>query len=197
MTTASSSIVIAACTLLRANLFEAAVPKFKAADPTAKAEFSVWASFDASKLDSLRSKILAAVGLSSSRGYQMPFRDGNALDDTTGERKSPEYLRDRFHFTANTTFELGPKNVLIGQDRRAATPEQIYSGVIGAVLVTPKLWEYQGKKGVKLYLNAVLITAKGTHMSIGGVNAESAFGDSEIAFGELPDGDSVFDKGPF
>jgi hypothetical protein len=195
--TASSSLLITECTLLRSNLFEAAVPKFKAMDPTAKPEFAVWASFDAAKLDEIRGKALGAVGLSSARGYQMPFRDGNAIDEATGERKSPEYLRDRFHFTASTAFELGPKNVLIGRDRRPATPDQVYSGVIGAVLCTPKLWEYQGKKGVKLYLNAVLVTAKGTPMSIGGVDADAAFGSTEIAFGELPDADDAFGNGPF
>jgi len=144
-----------------------------------------------------RSKALAAVGLSSARGYQMPFKDGDAVDESTGERKSGEYLRGRFHFMANTTYELGPKNILIGRDRRPASPEQIYSGVIGAVLCTPKLWEYQGKKGVKLYLNAVLITAKGTPMSIGGVDADAAFGNTAIAFGELPDNDGAFNEVPF
>lgn len=197
MTTASSAIVIPNCTILRANLFEASVPKFKALDPKAKAEFAVWAAFDASKLDEIRSKILGAVGLSAARGYMMPLRDGDAIDEATGDRKSGEYLKGKFHFTAATTFALGAKNILIGAERKAATEDQVYSGVEAAILVAPKLWEYQGKKGVKLYLNAVLVTGKGQRMSIGGVDADQAFGATEIQFGELPVGDDAFADKPF
>lgn len=197
MTTVSTSLVIPNVTLLKADLFAPVTPKFKAMDPKAKPEYSVWGAFDAGQLDDIRGKILAAVGLASARGYQMPLRDGDAVDPDTGERKSPEYLRGMTHFTATTAFDLGPKGVLIGQDRRPATTDQVYSGVIGAVLCTPKLWEYQGKKGVKLYLNAVLITARGSRMAIGGVDADTAFGATEINFGELPSGDDAFGVAPF
>ncbi len=193
----STSVVIPYATLLKADLFAPVIPKFKAGDPRAKPEYSVWGAFDAKAIDAVREKVLACVGLASSRGYQMPFRDGDAIDETTGERKSPEYLRGKFHFTAATGFDLGPKGVLIGAERKPAAPDQVYSGVIGAVLCTPKLWEYQGKKGIKLYLNAVLITAKGTRMSIGGVDADTAFGATEISFGELPTGDDAFSETPF
>ena len=185
---AQGNVVIPNVTILASALFEPEVPRFK---PDAKPEYSLWGAIPKDQVDAVRAKILEAVGLASSKGYQMPLKDGDATDDE-GQRKHAPYLEGMAHFRAKTNFELGSKNLLAGPQRLPAKTSQVYSGVQCAVIVRPKTWQYEGKQGVSLYLQAVLITGAGTRLEIGGGDASAEFDSAEINFGQMPEDDDGF-----
>lgn len=182
--------------LIRESLFNPEVPPFKANDPSAKPVRQIYAGFDKAQLDEVRSKVLSETGLSSLKGIQAPWKDGDETDPETGERVKPEYASGLMLFRASTTFELAQSNMIVGRDRKPMRQEHLVPGWIYTVLVQPKAWTYAGRQGISLYLSGIWLTKTADKFEVGGGNVAAAFEAAEAGaqFGEMPsDIESGFD----
>lgn len=155
------------------GLINAEVSKFKKDRKDPKPEYSVTTSFDKATAEHIResvAKILWAGAIPSDFPKSLGIHSGDEREEglgDDGEYKYGDHLRNRFFLRASTQFK---PLVWFGPEKRTPVPNELYSGLIGRVVVAPKAYDFQGRKGISFYLQAAWITGRGTRLQLGSGN---------------------------
>lgn len=110
---------------------------------------------------------------SGQTGLKLPLRDGD-IDKPEDLAYSGSYF-----FSAKSN----KRPAIVDSSRNEIIdPEEVYSGCYGRVNVTFYPYNFNGSKGVGVWLNAVQKTADGDALGGAGVSVEEAFGDGSGMF---------------
>lgn len=101
-----------------------------------------------------------------------PVHDGDGNKEN-GEPYGPE-CKGCYIMTASAN-EMYPPELISGQDRHHAYPDEFYSGCYGYASINFAAYNYNGKKGIGAYLNSLFKTKDGEPLAQGKASAKSDF----------------------
>jgi hypothetical protein len=140
-------------------------------------------------LQTVKNAIAAAVteaipskwGGKKPAGLRMPLRDGDAVDEETGEYEKPgSEFRGHYFMTASSKTRPG---VISGPNRDPAQPEDVWPGEYAHVSVSFYGYNAAGNRGVAAGLNNVWVLGRGERLD-GGLAPEDEFANIEESFGD-------------
>lgn len=175
----SKSMALPEGRVINCHLFERDAYKGEEGSKPGEPMYKIELAFDPSQLveaeDALVATCVAKWGAGAEEDYDAgriasPLLDGNVLKASKEERKkNGDAYADKLVLRANTQFnkngDAAPGGIYVcGPDAveiTAAQSGEIYAGMYGIAIVTPKAYIAQGKKGVKFYLVAFQKTRDG------------------------------------
>jgi len=150
---------------------------------------------DKENIDAIKAAIKAAIvkkfGEKPPKGLRNPLRDGDEIDEESGERMKGGEFEGCFYLSASNKKPIRP---VVGKAKSPATADHLVNGYFGCVGVNFYGYDAAGNRGVAAGLNDLWITKKGDVLAgatidWGNVEADD-FG--SVSLGGTADDEDVF-----
>jgi len=150
---------------------------------------------DPENVAAIKAAIKAAIskkyGDKPPKGLRNPLRDGDEVDQETGERMKPAEFEGHYYLSASNKKPIRP---VVGKAKAPASAEHLVNGYYGYVGVNFYAYEAAGNKGVAAGLNDLWITKKGDTLAGAGVDWGVVEADDfgAVTLGGVADDEDVF-----